>query len=45
MLDTWQNTILGKVMAENPDNIIRSKRVEKYMALNQSGIKDIFMTG
>jgi len=43
--ETWQNTILGKVMTENPDNNVRLKRIEKYMALNKSGIKDVFMTG
>ena len=32
-------------MTENPDNNVRLKRIEKYMALNKSGIKDVFMTG
>lgn len=45
MKDDRQSTILGRVMMENPDNSQRLARIEKSMALNNSGIKDLFMTG
>ena len=41
---TWLSTILGKVMSENPHNVVRHERIRNHMALNNSGIRDVFMT-